>query len=221
MIRSRAARRIMSLKTGWAGSLSAVRRAMQEIEERDERRNMEAQFIEAQKMEVLGQLAGGVAHDFNNILAVIMGYCDLMLPELGPDNNTGVIWRRSGPWTERAAGLTRQLLIFSRKQIVQLVVIDINAVVKDLDKMLRRPIDEHVEITILPGAGPRPAQGLLRLRWTIGDESGRQCPRRHAQRGPAHHRHQQCHADDAFARASGRKAGRLRDAQCERQGEPA
>ena len=74
----------MSSKTG-AGS-SAVRRAMQEIEERTERRNMEAQFIEAQKMEVLGQLAGGVAHDFNNILAVIMGYCDLMLPELGPDD---------------------------------------------------------------------------------------------------------------------------------------
>ena len=64
----------------------AVRRAMQEVEERAERRRLEAQFIEAQKMEVVGQLAGGVAHDFNNILAVIMGYSDLIASALDPDS---------------------------------------------------------------------------------------------------------------------------------------
>jgi DNA-binding NtrC family response regulator len=63
----------------------AVRRALQEVEERDQRRQIERQFIEAQKMEVIGQLAGGVAHDFNNILAVIMGYSDLMIQKLAPD----------------------------------------------------------------------------------------------------------------------------------------
>jgi CheY-like chemotaxis protein len=64
----------------------AVRRAMQEVEERAECRRLENQFIEAQKMEVVGQLAGGVAHDFNNVLAVIMGYTDLITAELGPDS---------------------------------------------------------------------------------------------------------------------------------------
>jgi CheY-like chemotaxis protein len=102
-------------------------------------------------MEVIGQLAGGVAHDFNNILAVIMGYSDLIMQKLGPDDvNKGHLETiRSA--AERAAGLTRQLLIFSRRQTVQLVVLDLNDVLKDLDKMLRRLIDENIEMTIVPG----------------------------------------------------------------------
>ena len=71
----------------------AVRRAMQEVEERAERRRLEAQFIEAQKMEVIGQLASGVAHDFNNILAVIMGYSDLIASDLGLDSPPAEIYR--------------------------------------------------------------------------------------------------------------------------------
>ena len=129
----------------------AVRRAMQEVEERNERRQLEAQFIEAQKMEVIGQLATGVAHDFNNILAIIMGYNDLMMRKLGPDNSlrkhVGEIQHAS----ERAIGLTRQLLVFSRKQTVRPVVLDLNDVVKDLNKMLRRLIDEHIEMAVIPG----------------------------------------------------------------------
>ena len=66
------------------------------VEDMTERRHLEAKFIEAQKMEVIGQLAGGVAHDFNNILAVIMGYSDLTMQKLGPDEVIRVIWRRFG-----------------------------------------------------------------------------------------------------------------------------
>jgi len=139
------------LKERLARLAPAVRRAMQEVEERAERRRLEAQFIEAQKMEVVGHLASGVAHDFNNILAVIVGYSDLMMQALGPDDplrkHVGEIRHAS----ERAAGLTRQLLIFSRKQTVQPVVLDLNDVMIDLNKMLRRLIDENIELTMVPG----------------------------------------------------------------------
>ena len=130
----------------------AVRRGLQEVAERAERRRLEAQFIEAQKMEVIGHLAGGVAHDFNNILAIIMGYSDLMIQKIEPGNEFKSYLETIRSSCERAAGLTRQLLIFSRKQTVQLVVLDINEVIKDLDKMLKRLVDENIELTILPGA---------------------------------------------------------------------
>ncbi len=139
------------LKQHPARLVPAVRRAMKEVEERVERRHLETEFIEAQKMEVIGLLAGGVAHDFNNILAVIMGYSELTMERLGPDNalqsNLETIRAAAG----QAAGLTRQLLIFSRKQTVQPVVLNLNDVVKELDKMLRRLIDENIEMTIVPG----------------------------------------------------------------------
>ena len=129
----------------------AVRRAMQEIEERAELRKVEAQLIEAQKMEVIGQLASGVAHDFNNILAVIMGYSSLILDALSPDDPLRKDAEAIVHASERAAGLTRQLLVFSRKQTVQTVVLELNDVVKDLDTMLRRLIDANIEMTIVPG----------------------------------------------------------------------
>ena len=129
----------------------AVRRAMQEVEERAERKQLEAQLIQAQKMEVVGHLASGVAHDFNNILAVIMGYSDLILSELEPDSPLRKYTDEIRHASERAAGLTRQLLVFSRKQTVQSVVLNLNDVIKDLDKMLRRLIDENITLTILPG----------------------------------------------------------------------
>jgi len=139
------------LKERLAQLVPAVRRAMQEVEERAERRQLEAQFIEAQKMEVLGQLAGGVAHDFNNIIAVIMGYSDMITSNLGPDSPLRKYTEEIRHASERAAGLTRQLLVFSRKQTVQPVVLDLNDVVKDMDKMLRRLIGENIEMTIVPG----------------------------------------------------------------------
>jgi signal transduction histidine kinase len=128
-----------------------VKRALCEIQERVERKRAEAQFVEAQKMEVIGQLAGGVAHDFNNILAVIIGYGDLMIPELEPDSLSLKCAGEIRQAADRAVALTRQLLVFSRKQPLQMTVLDIDDVVKDLDKMLHRLIDENVELTIVPG----------------------------------------------------------------------
>jgi signal transduction histidine kinase len=139
------------LKERLSRLVPAVNRAMQEVKERAERRRVEAQFIEAQKMEVIGHLAGGVAHDFNNLLAVIMGYSDLTIQKFGDNreirSNLETIQSTAG----RAAGLTRQLLIFSRKQTVQPSVLDLNVVVQELEIMLRRLIDENIELTFAPG----------------------------------------------------------------------
>ena len=121
------------------------------IEDITARRELEKKFIEAQKMEVIGHLAGGVAHDFNNILAIIMGYTDLTIHEFGDNKELRSHLEAIQSTAERAAGLTRQLLIFSRKQTVRPVVLDADAVVQELEKMLRRLIDENIEMSIVPG----------------------------------------------------------------------
>ena len=135
------------LKERLSRLVPAVRRAMQEVAEHAERRRLEAQFIAAQKMEVLGQLAGGVAHDFNNIIAAIMGYSDLLLAELGTGDPGREYAEEIQHVADRAAGLTRQLLLFSRRETVQPVVLDLNRVVRDLEKMLRRLLYGNVTMT--------------------------------------------------------------------------
>jgi PAS domain S-box-containing protein len=115
-----------------------------------ERKRLEAQFVEVQKMEVIGHLASGIAHDFNNILGVIIGYNDLMMPELAPDSLSCKCADEIRHAAERAATLTRQLLLFSRKQAVQPAVLDLNEVIEDMDKMLLRLVDENVELTVVP-----------------------------------------------------------------------
>lgn len=136
-------------KEGVSRLVPAVRRAMQEVDERNERRRLESQSIEGQKIDVIGQLAGGVAHDFNNILAVIIGYCHLLRADLAPDSPQLKYAEEIRHASERAAGLTRQLLIFSRKQTVQPVALDLNAVVRDIEQLLRRLIDANIEMTFL------------------------------------------------------------------------
>ncbi|MGB8355517.1 MAG: response regulator [Chthoniobacteraceae bacterium] len=130
-----------------------VRRALGEVNERTERKKFEKQFIEAQKMEVIGMLASGVAHDFNNFLAVIMGYGELIVDKLKADDPLQEYAGEILQAAERSAALTRQLLIFSSKQPVKAVVLDLNRVIWETEKMLRRLVDENIEMTILPGEG--------------------------------------------------------------------
>ena len=120
-----------------------------------ERKRLEEQYRQAQKLEVVGRLAGGVAHDFNNLLTAIGGTADVLLadlPEASPMRPDLQEIRRA---SERAASLTRQLLAFSRQQVVQPRVVDVNAAVAETDRMLRRVIGEDVElVTVLsPDAG--------------------------------------------------------------------
>jgi len=116
-----------------------------------ERRELEAQLLQSQKMEAIGQLAGGVAHDFNNLLGVIIGYGNLALAEPALDARTRGRLEQIRAAADRAAGLTRQLLTFSRKQLLQPRVLDLNTVAAGLDEMLRRLIGEHIHLVTLHG----------------------------------------------------------------------
>lgn len=118
-----------------------------------ERKRLESQFYQAQKMESIGRLAGGIAHDFNNLLTVIMGNTDLamMSDNLDPQLHADITEIKTN--AERAANLTRQLLAFSRRQIIKPRIIDINKVVLDMDKMLRRLIGEQIELVTLLNDG--------------------------------------------------------------------
>jgi PAS domain S-box-containing protein len=111
-----------------------------------ERKQIEAEFRQAQKMEAVGRLAGGVAHDFNNLLNVIGGYAELLLRQLPAD---GPLHKKAGEIAraaEKAAALTRQLLAFSRKQVLQPRVVDMNVIVGDVERMLARLIGENIEL---------------------------------------------------------------------------
>jgi PAS domain S-box-containing protein len=119
----------------------------------DERRNLERQLLQAQKMESVGRLAGGVAHDFNNHLTVIDGYCAMLLDELGPGDPLREAVGEILHAGSRAAALTQQLLAFSRKQVAEPRVISLNDVVADAGKMLSRLIGDDIEIVTRFDAG--------------------------------------------------------------------
>jgi len=123
-----------------------------------EREKLEAQLLQSQKMEAVGQLAGGVAHDFNNLLQIILGNVDLLQSELGQLTPNGGPLDEVRKAAERAADLTRQLLAFSRRQVIQPVMLNLNDLVQSLLKMIRRLIGEHINLVFLPGESP----GLIR-----------------------------------------------------------
>ncbi|MCK6474102.1 MAG: ATP-binding protein [Planctomycetes bacterium] len=118
-------------------------RAQQEIATREQ---LETELWHAQKMEAIGQLAGGIAHDFNNLLTVICGYSRLALDNARGDENLRRQIEEIGKAGERATSLTRQLLAFSRKQVLQPKVLNLNEVVAQADSMLRRLIGEDIDI---------------------------------------------------------------------------
>ncbi|HVS36566.1 MAG TPA: ATP-binding protein, partial [Gemmataceae bacterium] len=129
-----------------AGSLILARTTAGRKSAADKARPEDEPLLQSQKLEALGRLAGGVAHDFNNLLTVILGYADL-LGRYGADDHAREVGREIQKAGERAAVLTRQLLAFSRRQVLQPCILDLNALVRDLDGMLRRLIGEDVQLT--------------------------------------------------------------------------
>jgi PAS domain S-box-containing protein len=123
------------------------------MEDVTETRTLELQLRQAQKMEAIGRLAGGIAHDFNNLLMVISGYSEFLLERLGPDPRLRGPAQEISNATQRATSLTRQLLAFSRKQMLAPKVLDLNEVVAENLKMLTRMIGEDIDLVMVPGPG--------------------------------------------------------------------
>ena len=132
----------------------AVYRMVGVAEDVTELRQTELQLAHAQKLESVGRLAGGVAHDFNNLLTVILAETDLLLAEPGLDGETVSSLDHVRQAADRAAVLTRQLLAFSRRQVVEPVVFDLNRLVRELTSLLRRLIGEDLELVVRAGPDP-------------------------------------------------------------------
>jgi signal transduction histidine kinase len=149
----RAGARDFVLKDRLARLSPAIERELREYRLREAHRRSDAALIrsqellrQAQKMESLGMLAGGVAHDFNNVLSIIQGYSELVLADLKPSNPARRDMEEIRAAAKRAADLTRQLLTFSRQQVLEPRVVDLNDVLKTLDTMLQRILGEDVTL---------------------------------------------------------------------------
>jgi len=120
-----------------------------------EKQKLRDQLVMAQKMELVGRLAGGVAHDFNNMLNVILGYADMAMDKVNPAQPLHADLKEIYNAATRSAGITRQLLAFARKQTIAPKVLDLNEALEGMLKMLRRLIGENIDLVWLPGAGLR------------------------------------------------------------------
>jgi PAS domain S-box-containing protein len=134
------------LFTGYIRDISQRKQAEETLRQTEER------FRQAQKMEAIGRLAGGVAHDFNNLLTVITGYSELLIGTLPESDPSLSLIQEIAKAANRAAMLTRQLLAFSRKQVLSTKVVDLNTILADMNKMLHRLIGE--DITLVPDLAP-------------------------------------------------------------------
>ncbi|MFQ6026101.1 MAG: GAF domain-containing protein, partial [Dehalococcoidia bacterium] len=123
-----------------------------------DRKQSEEHILQSQKIESVGRLAGGVAHDFNNLLMVIMGYSQLVMRELAPRSNSSNHLQEIQKAGERAANLTNQLLAFSRRQVIEPKVVNLNSLILNLDRMLRRLIGEDIELVTLPAPDLEPVK---------------------------------------------------------------
>jgi two-component system cell cycle sensor histidine kinase/response regulator CckA len=123
-----------------------------------EQKRLEESLLQAQKMEAIGTLSGGIAHDFNNLLTVIRGYSQIVLPQLQNNEQVRSQVEQIDKAAERAASLTRQLLAFSRRQVLQPTVFDLNGLLLNVEKMLRRIIGEHIELITITAPDLRPVK---------------------------------------------------------------
>ncbi len=129
-----------------AGPVGEKHGALLLLRDITEQKLMEQQFIQSQKIEAVGRLAGGVAHDFNNLLTIITGYSQLVRDQLKDDDPLRPYILEVIAASDRAASLTRQLLAFSRKQVLAPQILDLNQIIQNLSKMLRRLIGEDIEV---------------------------------------------------------------------------
>ncbi len=127
-----------------------------------QRRHLEDQLRQSQKMEAVGRLAGGIAHDFNNVLTAILGYSQILLAEMPPEDTRREDVQEIERSAERAATLTRQLLAFSRRQVLQPQLLDLNDLTANLDKFLRRLIGEDIDLKL----------GLNSDLWLVSADAG-------------------------------------------------
>ncbi|HJX83793.1 MAG TPA: PAS domain S-box protein, partial [Candidatus Angelobacter sp.] len=119
-----------------------------------EQKQLEAQLRQVSEMDALGKFAGGVAHDFNNLLGIMLGYCELLMEKLAPDDPNRARVERILQAGERAAGLTGQLLAFSRRQVLQPEILDMNVVVAEAEKLLHLLLGVEIELVVNRSANP-------------------------------------------------------------------
>ena len=144
--------------TIWPTKINQTYRFNAFIHDISERKQLQEQLIQAQKMDAIERLAGGVAHDFNNILTVIGGYAQLLQTDLPKDTVVQVDFSEIQKAVDRAANLTKQLLIFSRRQMIAPKQLDLNDLTFNLGKMIGRLIGENIELIIIPGKNIRPVK---------------------------------------------------------------
>ncbi len=140
------------------GGIASVRDITERRKVEEENKRLQTQLAQAHKMESVGRLAGGVAHDFNNMLGVILGHTEMALDDLAPTNPLFINLQEINTAARRSSDLTRQLLAFARKQTVSPKVLDLNDTVQEMITMLRRLIGEDINLVWLPGENLQPVK---------------------------------------------------------------